>query len=130
MNTTKLLKAGHWCQIGITNSPADTLIGDIGICVTADQSEAEIGFSMARHAQKKGFACEAVREAIRFAFEQSKVNQVVGITDARNLPSIRLLERIGMEKCKEFDSVFRDEPCTEILYSISRNAMIDQDSDR
>lgn len=130
MNTTELLQAGHWFQIGIMNNPANTLIGDIGICVAADESEAEIGFSVARHAQKKGFACEAVREAIRFVFEQSKVNQVVGITDVRNVPSIRLLERIGMEKCKEFDSVFRGEPCTEILYSISRNGMIGRDPER
>ena len=127
MTTTKLFNPGHWCQIGITHGSTNTLIGDIGICVATGHGEAEIGFSMARHAQRKGFASEAVLESIRFVFEQSDVMQVVGITDARNLPSIRLLERIGMEKCREFESMFRGEPCTEILYKISRNNIIERD---
>lgn len=127
MNTAKLLKPGHWCQIGITHRSTDTLIGDIGICVAADQGEAEIGFSLARHAQNKGIATEAVREAIQFVFEDSEVKQVVGMTDARNVPSIRLLERVSMEKCREFESIFRGEPCTEILFTISRNDMSDRD---
>ena len=130
MAATRLLNPGHWCQIGITQSTTDTLIGDIGICVAAEQNEAEIGFSLARHAQKKGLASDAVLEAIRFVFEQSKVMRVVGITDARNLPSVRLLKRIGMEKCREFESVFQGEPCTEILFAISRSDMIDRDRSR
>lgn len=122
VNVTKLLLPGHWCQIGIANRSADILIGDVGICVAADQSQAEIGFSMARHAQQKGLASEAVREAIQLVFEHSDVGRIIGITDARNLPSIRLLERVGMRKFKEQETVFFDESCTEYFFTVLRSA--------
>lgn len=123
-NEATLLRPGHWSQIGIADRSTDTLIGDVGICVATHQDEVEIGFSVARHAQGKGLASEAVQEAIRFVFEYSKVSRIIGITDARNAPSIRLMERVGMHKFNEQDTVFRGELCTEYVFAVSRNEMM------
>ncbi len=123
VQVAELLRPGHWCQIGIADRSTDGLIGDVGVCVAAHRGEAEIGFSMARHSQRKGLASEAVREAIRLVFEHANVGRVIGITDARNLPSIRLMERVGMRKVDEQETVFRDEPCTEYFFAVSRNEM-------
>ena len=119
VNTAALLQPGEWSQIGIADRQNNRLIGDIGICLTAEGDEAEVGFSLHRQAQGKGLAREAVREAIRLVFEQTGANRVVCITDARNLPSIRLLERLGLRKTEELQSLFQGEPCTEYVFAIT-----------
>ena len=125
VSTTALLRPGHWSQLGIADAATDTLIGDIGLFVSAEQDQAEIGFSLSRPAQGQGLAGEAVRQAIRLVFEFTPVPRIVGITDARNLPSIRLLERVGMHKVGEHETVFRDEPCIEYTFAISRGEVVD-----
>ena len=117
---SELLQPGHWCQIGIALASSGDLIGDIGLFVSADGSEAEIGVSLGRDAQGQGFASEAVRESIRLLFERTAVDRVVGITDIRNRPSISLLERVGMRKVGEQDSVVKGEACSEFVYAITR----------
>ncbi len=124
VNRDTLLRPGYWSQIGIAHRRDDRLIGDIGLCVAAQLGQAEIGFSLARHAQGKGLAREAVQEAMRLVFEHSDVNQIIGITDARNLPSIKLMESVGMEKFDEQDTVFKDEPCTEHFFVLSRDEKV------
>jgi RimJ/RimL family protein N-acetyltransferase len=72
-------------------------------------------------AQGVGFGTEAVREAIGLIFERAPVAQIVAVTDARNLPSIGLLERVGMRRVETVAAVFRGEPCMEHIYAISRH---------
>lgn len=54
--------------------------------------------------------------------------RVVGITDDRNLPSIRLLERAGMSLVGKAATVFRGEPCVEATYAIARPGEPGEDS--
>ena len=120
MSTVALFQPGQWSQIAIAHRSTDTLIGDIGVCVAENKDEAEIGVSLSRLSQGQGFASEAVRETIRLVFEQSEVNRIVGITDVRNRPSVRLLERVGMTQTETLYSTFKGEPCTEYVFVISR----------
>lgn len=50
---------------------------------------------------------EEMSSAPLFALEHTAILQVVGITDARNIPSVRLLERAGMRRVATVSSVFR-----------------------
>jgi len=112
---------GQWFQIAIADRFTDALIGDIGIGLDRDRpGAAEIGFSMAPAAQGRGLGAEAVLGALALLFESGKVDLVEGITDARNIPSIRLLQRIGMKLARERESLFKGEMCAEHVYSISR----------
>jgi RimJ/RimL family protein N-acetyltransferase len=52
--------------------------------------------------------------------EHTEVSRIVAITDARNLASIRLLERVGMRRVATRNAVLRREPRLEHLYAISR----------
>jgi RimJ/RimL family protein N-acetyltransferase len=112
--------AGEWWQIGIAERTSDGLIGDIGICVSADRRAAEIGFTLGRHSQGRGLGSEAVRGAIGLLFAHTPVDRIFAITDARNLASVRLLERIGMGKSQTLNSLFRGEPCVEYRYVLAR----------
>ena len=108
---------GDWIQIAIARPEDQGLIGDIGICFAEDGQHAEIGFTLSRPAQGRGIATAAVREAIALIFSVSDVARVIAITDARNVASIRLLERLGMQHLHTREAVFRGEPCLEHTYT-------------
>lgn len=121
MHTAPFPVAGEWFQLGIAESDTGVLIGDIGVCVRTDpEPHAEIGFTLAAAAQGNGLATEAVRALTRLLFETTAVRRVIAITDARNLPAIRLLERIGMRLEATEPAIFRDEPCHEHHYVLCR----------
>ena len=120
MSTAPLFRPGSWTQIGIAEAPGQHLSGDIGLFLSEDSRHAEIGFTLARHAQGRGVATTAVREAITLIFDCSPVERVLGITDVRNSASVRLLERVGMERVEARTTVFRGEPCEEWVYAVAR----------
>lgn len=111
---------GAWFQVAVADSATDVLVGDIGLGLDATrEGVAEIGFSMAPAAQGRGLGTEAVRGALALLFE-SGVGLVEGITDVRNAPSIRLLERVGMRVVRVQEATCKGEQCIEHVYGISR----------
>lgn len=121
MNVTPLFGFGSWTQIGIADPHTQRLIGDIGVFLDEEGRGAEVGFTLARHAQGRGIATAAVREAIELLFALTRADRVLGITDARNSASIRLLERVGMRRIETTQAVFRGEPCVEHVYVLCRD---------
>lgn len=120
MRDAPLFAPGGWCQIGIAERDGDEIVGDVGVCVAADGTEAEIGFSLARGAQGRGLATEAVAAVIALVFERTDVARIVAIVDARNTSSIRLLERLGMTRLDSSTRTFRGSPCIEHRYVLAR----------
>jgi len=121
MATATFAVPGEWFQIAVSDRSTDRLVGDIGICLRDDVARtAEIGFSVAPAAQRRGLGTEAVSAALALLFELEAVDRIEGITDARNTPSIRLLERVGMRLDGTREALFNGETCTEYLYSLER----------
>jgi RimJ/RimL family protein N-acetyltransferase len=120
MEVTPLFQPGTWVQLGIADSDTGGLVGDIGILLQADTQTAEVGFTLAPSAQGRGVATLAVREALQMLFTATSVWQVLGITDARNSRSIRLLERLGFKCRASRRAVFRGEECTELVFVLPR----------
>lgn len=120
MNAIALFRPGTWTQLGLADAATDELLGDIGVRIADQATEAEIGFTLGRGRQGQGLATEAVRGALRLVFEQTRVTRIIGVTDARNLASIRLLLRVGMRHVSTTDTVFRGEPCVEQTYALPR----------
>ena len=112
---------GAWFQLGIADRDSNVLIGDIGVRVAADGGHAEIGFTLRASAQGLGLGSEAVRAVVDLLLDRVKLPRVVAITDARNLPSVRLLERVGMRRVETVSTSFRGEPCIEHKFAISRH---------
>ena len=94
-SSASLSAPGHWCQFGIATRGDYQLIGDVGVCVAEDREQAEIGFSLGAGSQGKGFGNEAIRAVLALLFMHTPIARVIAITDARNAPAIRLLERAG-----------------------------------
>ena len=120
MARAERFQPGIWFQLGIAEAENLKLIGDIGICLAADGESAEIGFSLGRPFRGKGIGAAAVREAIGLIFQETGARRVIGITDARNEASIRLLERVGMRRASSAPALFRGESCIEHTYEIAR----------
>lgn len=79
--------------LGIEDRSDGTLIGHVGFSPL--WNDVEIGFSIAEQMQGQGLATEAVIAAVRWAFENFGMERIVGVTSARNVASMRVLEHAG-----------------------------------
>ena len=122
MSEAALFTPGQWVQLGIAAPESDALVGDIGVHLSEDGNTGEVGFTLEPSAQGRGTAALAVHEALQLLFAATQVDSVLGITDERNLPSIKLLERLGFRHAETRQVVFRGEPCTERVYVLARRA--------
>ncbi|WP_027482426.1 GNAT family N-acetyltransferase [Deinococcus pimensis] len=83
-----------WFQFAVAHGGTDELLGDVGLR-TFEVRHAEIGFTLARTAQGRGYAAEAVRAVLAYAFGPLGVHRVVAGVDPRNERSSVLLSRLG-----------------------------------
>lgn len=120
MQEAALFVPGTWVQIAIARDTDHALAGDLGLCLSDDGRDVEIGFTLSRPAQGRGLATAAVGAAMALVFDDSAAERVVGITDARNHASIRVLERAGMTRAETRHVVFRGAPCLEFVYVRAR----------
>jgi RimJ/RimL family protein N-acetyltransferase len=112
-------RTGEWIQIAVADTADDALIGDIGLYLMADGREAEFGISLARAAQGRGLAEEAARTLIDGLRADTAVRRLIAITDTRNVPSARLLRRLGMTLEAEESAEFRGAPCREWRFGLA-----------
>ncbi|TYC72397.1 GNAT family N-acetyltransferase [Stappia sp. BW2] len=86
----------------------------------------EIGWRLKRSAWGKGYASEAAREWLRFGFETIGLEEIVAFTIPDNLPSQKVMKRIGMTRDLEGDflhtSLPADHPIAKhVLYRLKRS---------
>ncbi len=90
---------GSWHQLGIALRSTDTLIGDCGVHVLADEPrQAELGITVAAEHQRRGYASEALRALLAVLFGERGMHRVYGSVDPRNGASIALLHRAGFRQ--------------------------------
>lgn len=58
----------------------------------------EVGWRLDRFAWGHGYASEAAREALRFGFDEARLDEIVSFTSSGNVASVRVMERIGMHR--------------------------------
>jgi RimJ/RimL family protein N-acetyltransferase len=71
-------------------------IGFIGLWVPSFMDVVEIGWRLAPAWWNRGLATEGARAVLRTAFEDLGLTEVVAFTVPANLPSRRVMEKIGM----------------------------------
>lgn len=80
----------------ITRADNGTVIGDCGWYGGPDpDGDAEIGYGLAAPSRGHGYGTEAVAALVGWVRDQPDVRRVVAGTLADNVPSRRLLERLG-----------------------------------
>lgn len=107
-----------WYQLIMIEKEGQTLIGDIGIHFIDEKGkEVELGITLSKKRQGKGFATEALKTVIGFLFSEMKKQVIVARVDPQNLNSIRLLERLGFDR--------KESSTDEYLYTLSSVKTID-----
>lgn len=97
------------------------LIGDFSLWRTSrEHNTAEVGFVLHPDYHGRGYGLEGMTELLRIGFETARLHRIVGRCDARNAPSARLMERLGMRReahhlANEF---LKGEWTDELLYAI------------
>lgn len=110
-------------QFVIVVTDEDRIIGDMGVVFTGHELlQAELGCTLDKNYQGKGFATEALRAMINYLFSTLKKHRIIASIDPRNLASIRLIERIGFRKEGYFkESYFlRGEWTDDVIYAMLR----------
>ena len=75
------------------------LVGDLSLLWASEvHKQGELGFMVHPRHQGRGYATEAARPLLRFAFEELGLHRVVGTLEARNSASARVLEKLGMRR--------------------------------
>lgn len=87
----------HRFQLAVTLSDTGELIGNCGVRQSsAEAIDAEIGYELAPRHWGQGYATEAARAMLAFAFETLRVHRVAAWCVAENTGSVRVLEKLGM----------------------------------
>lgn len=114
-------QAGEWFQFAVALRGTNDLIGDVGLGMRRDEPrQATIGYSFAQPYQRQGYATEAVRAVLGYAFATLDLHRVTATVDCRNDASFALLERIGMRREGHYLDCcwFKGEWSDEYLYAL------------
>ena len=94
------LMLGHWTlrgygQWAAVERASGVLAGRIGFWHPAGWPDFEIGWTLRRSFWGRGYATEAARAALQFAFTAMQRPHVISLIRPENLASIRVAERLG-----------------------------------
>lgn len=83
----------------VLRADATILVGDVSLhSLVPQHGTAEVGFIFHPDHHGAGLAGEAAEAVLSIAFDLLGLHRVIGRCDARNAPSARLMERLGMRR--------------------------------
>ena len=89
-------ESSEFYQWAIAVDGDDRLVGTVSLfALNRAQKRAEVGYALASSVWGRGYATEALKLAVDFAFEALGVARLEADIDPRNDASCRLVERIG-----------------------------------
>ena len=80
----------------ITVRASCELVGGMGLTVNRQHARAEIGYWIGVPYWNRGYATEAGRAVVRYAFDELKLNRVFAEHFTRNASSGRVMQKMGM----------------------------------
>ncbi|WP_170266388.1 GNAT family N-acetyltransferase [Phaeocystidibacter luteus] len=101
-----LLDQKGYCYFAVVEKESGRTIGFTGLYDQDYESEftpaTDIGWRLGVEFQGKGYATEAARRCLEYAFKVIELPRVVAMAPAVNLPSINVMRKIGMTQIGEF----------------------------
>jgi RimJ/RimL family protein N-acetyltransferase len=110
-----------WFQFSIIEKESQKIVGDLGIHFwDKENKQVEIGCTLNKNYQKKGYATESVRKVMDYLFTELNKHRIITSIDPNNENSVRLVERIGFRKEAHFvESLFVNEKWVDdLIYSL------------
>lgn len=108
---------GTGIRWGISLKRQDKIIGSCGFFnMAAEHSRAELGYELSKEHWGKGIASEAIRAVICYGFEQMNLQRIQALIETPNIPSQKVVERLGFLRegllrsyeytCGKFDDLY------------------------
>jgi aminoglycoside 6'-N-acetyltransferase len=108
---------GGWVQFTVEERSTDRLVGDVGISPdTDDMGVMKIGYTIDPAFQGRGYATEAIRALVAYAIDKLEAGIVRAYAEARNTPSIRVMEKAGLSHVETSDYVDNDGTWKVVRY--------------
>lgn len=83
-----------------------TIIGDLGFGGKPNtEGTVEMGYDVLPAYRKQGYGFEAVQALVNWAFTQPDCSRILASCPEDNVPSIRILEKLGMQCIKSEESL-------------------------
>jgi RimJ/RimL family protein N-acetyltransferase len=116
-NLRRYRNDGHGILAIVLNSTGE-VIGDCGLMLQDVEGESmlEVGYHLRRDHWRRGYATEAARACMDYAFHDLGVDKVVSLIRPENTPSRRVAERNGMRVERQ---VMHDQ-LPHLLYVMTR----------
>jgi RimJ/RimL family protein N-acetyltransferase len=120
---------GHWQLRGygmwaVEERSSGEMIGRIGCWKPEGWIDFEIGWTIRQAFWGRGFATEAARAAMDYAFEKLERSHVISLIRPQNIASIRVAQKLG-EKLEGKIELFGSEA---VIYGISRKDWLTNNS--
>lgn len=122
-NNKEFNQPESWYQVLITEKDTKAVIGDIGIHFFGSENlQVELGITLNKDFQGRGYASEALKGVINFLFSDLKKHRVMASIDPENIDSLKLMERIGFRKEGHFvKSLFwKNNWVDDLIYALLR----------
>lgn len=84
-------------EFAVIEKISGELIGYCGLMHLDNTEEIEIYYGFPKKYWGKGYATEAARAVLKFAFDEVNLTQVVAVTNPKNIASQKVLEKIGLK---------------------------------
>ncbi len=94
------------------------LIGHSGLSSIAETAEIEVAYLIDRPFWRRGFATEAAAAVVADGFTRAGVARIIGLTMPENIPSRRVLAKLGMKTIGEAE-YFRTRMIVHELFATS-----------
>jgi len=118
------LEANGYGLWAVERLDRDEFIGFVGLALASFEAHftpaVEVGWRLGRQHWGHGFATEAARIAVTDGFERLGLDEIVSFTATTNLPSQRVMERLGMTRDPEDDF---DHPGVPIGHRLRRHVL-------
>lgn len=96
-----------WGLYAVELKTTGEFIGFIGLHVHSPEFEIadapEIGWRLLAQYWHQGYATEGAKAVLKHAFRNLRLDKVISFTACINMPSERVMQRIGMDKIREFE---------------------------
>ena len=114
---------GGWVQFTVEERESGRLVGDVGFAVVdGERGVVKVGYTIAPAFQGLGYATEAMRALVAYAFDTLGAEIVRAHASADNAPSIRVAEKVGMRLVERFAHREGDEVWYGVRYERVRDA--------
>lgn len=116
------MRQNGWGLWAVEEKESGAFIGFVGLNIPGCQLPfspcVEISWRLNKPFWGKGYAPEAARTALEIGFEHFGLSEIVAFTALLNLPSMRVMEKIGMKRDEDFD-----HPLVPVGHCLRRHAL-------